>query len=156
MTTEQLFLNVVIILVSARLLGEIFQRLKQPILVGELLAGIIIGPSVIGLVKPDQSLSVLSDLAVFFLMFLAGLEMNPTEIRKAGKSAAVLSVVAFTLPLISGTFVSFLFGLTIVQSLFIVLLLSITAVPVSAIVLMEFRNVKDQNRKHCNYSCCNK
>jgi Kef-type K+ transport system membrane component KefB len=142
MATEQLFVNVVIILVSARLLGEIFQRLKQPTLVGELLAGVIIGPSVLGLVKPDQSLSVLSDLAVFFLMFLAGLEMNPTEIRKAGKSAAVLSVVAFTLPLVSGTFVSSLFGLNTVQSLFMGLLLSITAVPVSAIVLMEFRILK--------------
>jgi Kef-type K+ transport system membrane component KefB len=84
LATEQLFVNVVIILVAARLLGELFQRFNLPSLVGELLAGVVIGPSVLSLVKPTDSLTVLSDLGVFFLMFLAGLEMDPREIRKAG------------------------------------------------------------------------
>jgi Kef-type K+ transport system membrane component KefB len=145
MAAEQLFVSVVIILVAARLLGELFQRIKQPTLVGELLAGVIVGPSILGIVKPDESLTVLSDLAVFFLMFLAGLEMNPREIRRAGKSAAVLSIIAFTLPLLAGMYAaSSLFGLTTVQSLFMGLLLSITAVPVSAIVLMEFGILKSR------------
>jgi Kef-type K+ transport system membrane component KefB len=145
MAAEQLFVSVVIILVAARLLGELFQRIKQPTLVGELLAGIIVGPSILGIVKPDESLTVLSDLAVFFLMFLAGLEMNPREIRGAGKSAAVLSIIAFTLPLLAGMYAAAsLFGLTTVQSLFMGLLLSITAVPVSAIVLMEFGILKSR------------
>ena len=87
MATEQLFVSIIIILVAARVLGEIFQRFKQPPLVGELLAGVIIGPSILGLVVPGPDLRVLSDLAVFFLMFLAGLEMDPREIRRAGKAA---------------------------------------------------------------------
>ena len=144
MSTEQLFVNVVIILVAARLLGEVFQRIGLPSVVGELLAGIIIGPSILSLVKPDESLTVLSDLAVFFLMFLSGLEMDPREIRKAGISAGILSIIAFSLPLISGFGVSYLLGLTLVQSLFMGLLLSITAVPVSAIVLMEFGILKSR------------
>jgi Kef-type K+ transport system membrane component KefB len=145
MAAEHLFVSVIIILVAARLLGELFQRIKQPTLVGELLAGMIVGPSILGIVKPDESLTVLSDLAVFFLMFLAGLEMNPREIRRAGKSAAVLSIIAFSLPLLAGTYAaSSLFGLTTVQSLFMGLLLSITAVPVSAIVLMEFGILKSR------------
>src|SRR5919198_413538 len=145
MAAEQLFVSVVIILVAARLLGELFQRIKQPTLVGELLAGVIVGPSILGIVKPDESLTVLSDLAVFFLMFLAGLEMNPREIRGAGKSAAVLSIIAFTLPLLAGMYAaSSLFGLTTVQSLFMGLLLSITAVPVSAMILMEFGILKSR------------
>ena len=57
----------------------------------------------------------MSDLAVFFLMFLAGLEMDPREIRRAGKSAIVISVIAFFVPLLSGTYVSMLFGLAIVN-----------------------------------------
>ncbi|HKU48751.1 MAG TPA: cation:proton antiporter [Nitrososphaera sp.] len=138
MAAEQLFVSIVIILVAARILGELFQRIRQPPLVGEILAGVIIGPSVIGLVAPSSDLGVLSDLAVFFLMFLTGLEMNPQEIRKAGKSAIVISLLAFFAPLLAGTFVSLTFGLTAVQSLFMGLLLSITAVPVSAIVLMQF------------------
>jgi Kef-type K+ transport system membrane component KefB len=142
LATEQLFVNVVIILVAARLLGEVFQRFNLPSLVGELLAGIIIGPSVLSLVKPNESLTVLSDLGVFFLMFLAGLEMDPREIRKAGIRAGILSCIAFSLPFISGFAASQLAGLNMIESLFMGLLLSITAVPVTAIVLMEFGIIK--------------
>lgn len=138
MATEQLFVSIVIILVAARVLGEIFQRFKQPPLVGELLAGVIIGPSILGIVIPSPDLRVLSDLAVFFLMFLAGLEMDPREIRRAGKSAVIISIIAFIVPLLSGTFASLFFGLSSVQALFMGLLLSITAVPVSVMVLMQF------------------
>ena len=102
------------------------------------MAGLIIGPSILGLVLPSDDLHVLSSLAIFFLMFLAGLEMDPCEIRHAGGSALVISTIAFFIPLLAGTGTSLCFGLTTVQSLFMGLLLSITAVPVSAIVLMQF------------------
>ena len=138
MATEQLFVSIIVILVSARILGEVFQRIGQPPLVGELLAGLVIGPSILGLVGPSADLHVISNLAVFFLMFLAGLEMDPREIRRAGGSAIVISIIAFFIPLLAGTGTSLLFGLATVQSLFMGLLLSITAVPVSAIVLMQF------------------
>jgi Kef-type K+ transport system membrane component KefB len=138
LATEQLFVSIIVILVSARILGEVFQRIGQPPLVGELLAGLVIGPSILGLVGPSADLHVISNLAVFFLMFLAGLEMDPREIRRAGGSAIVISIIAFFIPLLAGTGVSLLFGLATVQSLFMGLLLSITAVPVSAIVLMQF------------------
>jgi Kef-type K+ transport system membrane component KefB len=71
-------------------------------------------------------------------MFLAGLEMDLREIRRSGKRAIVISLIAFLIPLLAGTEISQLFGLTMVQSLFMGLLLSITAVPVSAIVLIQF------------------
>ncbi|MDQ3968752.1 MAG: cation:proton antiporter, partial [Thermoproteota archaeon] len=103
MATEELFVSIIIILVAARVLGEVFQRIGQPPLVGELLAGLIIGPSILGLVLPSTDLQVLSNLAVFFLMFLAGLEMDPREIRRAGGSAIVISIIAFLIPLLSGT-----------------------------------------------------
>ncbi len=138
MATEQLFISVVIILVATRLLGEFSQRLRLPPLVGELAAGIIIGPYVLKLIIPDQSLNVISDLGVFFLMLLAGLQMDPREIRKAGLSGGILSAIAFSLPFLGGLGIAALFGLGMIQSMFIGLLLSITAVPVSTIVLMQF------------------
>lgn len=138
MATEELFISVVIILVATRLLGEFSQRLRLPPLVGELAAGIIIGPYVLKLITPDQSLNVISDLGVFFLMLLAGLQMDPREIRKAGLRGAILSVFAFSLPFVGGFGIAALFGLGILQSMFVGLLLSITAVPVSTIVLMQF------------------
>ena len=109
----------------------------MPPLVGELAAGIIIGPYVLKLITPNDSLTVLSDLGVFFLMLLAGLQMDPREIRKAGLNAAVLSVMAFSIPFVSGFTVAYFFGLPMIQSLFVALLLSITAVPVTTIVLMQ-------------------
>ena len=86
---------------------------------------------------PSTDLNMLSNPAVFFLMFLAGLEMDPREIRRSGRSAIVISIIAFFIPLLSGTCTSLLFGLPIVQSLFVGLLLSITALPVGAIVLTD-------------------
>jgi Kef-type K+ transport system membrane component KefB len=138
MATEELFISVVIILVATRLLGEFSQRLRLPPLVGELAAGIIIGPYVLNLVTPNESLNVISDLGVFFLMLLAGLQMDPREIRKAGLRGGILSVIAFSLPYVAGFGIAALFGLGMLQSMFVGLLLSITAVPVSTIVLMQF------------------
>jgi len=110
----------------------------MPPLVGELAAGIIIGPYVLKLVTPSASLNVISDLAVFFLMLLAGLQMDPREIRKAGLRAGILSAIAFSIPYIGGFAIAYVFGLGLVQSMFVGLLLSITAVPVTTIVLMQF------------------
>ncbi len=138
MATEELFISVVIILVATRILGEFSQRFRMPPLVGELAAGIIIGPYILKLVTPSASLNVISDLAVFFLMLLAGLQMDPREIRKAGLRAGILSAIAFSIPYIGGFAIAYVFGLGLVQSMFVGLLLSITAVPVTTIVLMQF------------------
>lgn len=75
-------------------------------------------------------------------MFLAGMEMNLGEIKKASKRALVISFIAFFIPFIAGHQLGMIFGLDSIQSLFIGLLLSITAIPVSAIVLMEFGMLK--------------
>jgi Kef-type K+ transport system membrane component KefB len=70
-------------------------------------------------------------------MFLAGLEMDPREIRRSARSAIVISMIAFYIPLLSGSCTSLRFGIPTVQSLFVGLLLSITAVAVSAMVLTD-------------------
>ncbi|MBM2851535.1 MAG: napA [Candidatus Nitrosotenuis sp.] len=142
MGLEQVFISIVILLAGARLLGELFRRMKQPALVGELLAGIILGPTLFGIVKPSESLELLSTIAIFFVMLLIGLEMDLREIRKAGKSAFVISVIALIIPFFAGYLISNFFGLSTIQSLFIALLLSITSVPVSAIILMELGLLK--------------
>jgi Kef-type K+ transport system membrane component KefB len=141
---SEFFITVIIMLVAARVFGEVAQRLRQPALVGELLAGVIIGPSLLGLVHIDVSLKVITDLGVFFLMFLTGLEMHPDEIKKAGKRAVVLSVAAFLVPFAAGAGVASLLGLNMIVSLFIGLVLAITAVPVAAVVLMEFNLLRSK------------
>ena len=144
MQVEEFLIGIVIILVVAKLFGELFRRLKQPALVGELLAGMILGPSLFGLFHPTDAFSVFQGLAVFFLMFLAGMEMNIKEIKKASKRAVVISMMAFFVPFFAGHQLGLFFGLTDIQSLFIGLLLSITAIPVSALILMEFGMLKSK------------
>ncbi len=141
---ETFFINIFIMLLSALALGEVFKRIGQPALVGHLLAGVIIGPSLLNIVHPDESLETIINLAIFFLMFLAGLELHPEEIRRAGKNAIILSIIAFIVPFLGGFVVSDFLGLPTVTSLFIGLTLAITAVPVSAVVLMEFGLLKSK------------
>lgn len=144
MQIEHLLLTIVLSLASARILGELFRRIKQPALVGELLAGVILGPSLLAILEPDDSMVILANVAVFFLIFMAGLELKLSEIRKSSKSAFLLAIVSFTIPFVTGYHVSMLFALGQVQSLFVGLLLSITAIPVSSMILMEFGILKSK------------
>ena len=137
-------MTLVLSLALARILGELFRRIKQPALVGELLAGVILGPSLLAILAPDDSMTIFANVAVFFLIFMAGLELNLSEIRKSSKSAFLLAIVGFTIPFVSGYYVSVFFGLGQVQSLFVGLLLSITAIPVSSMILMEFGILKSK------------
>ncbi len=142
MELEQIFINIVILLATARLLGELFRKFKQPSLVGELLAGIILGPTIFGIIIPNQNLEMISTIAIFFIMLFIGLEMDLRELKKTGKSALIISVFSLVIPFFIGFQISILFGSSLVQSLFIGLLLSVTSVPVSAIILLELGILK--------------
>jgi Kef-type K+ transport system membrane component KefB len=131
-------------LIAALILGEAFKRIKLPAMVGHLLAGIIIGPSLLNIVHPSESFSIIIDLSIFFMMLLAGLHLRPEEIRRAGKNSILLSILAFIIPFGAGAEIASLFGLPLLTSLFIGLALAITAIPVSAIVLMEFGLLKSR------------
>ncbi|MDX1596265.1 MAG: cation:proton antiporter, partial [Nitrosopumilaceae archaeon] len=135
---EEFVFHILVLLLSAIALGEVFKRIKIPAMVGHLLAGVIVGPSLLNLVHTDESFLVFIDLCVFFLMFIAGLELHPEEVKKAGKKAIILSIIAFVIPFISVFQVMQLLEQSLLSSLFVSLALAITAVPVSAIVLMEF------------------
>lgn len=141
---EEFVFHTLVLLVSAIALGELFKRIKIPAMVGHLLAGVIVGPSLLNLVHTDESFLVFIDLCVFFLMFIAGLELHPEEVKKAGKKAIILSILAFVIPFISVFEVMQLLEQSLLSSLFVSLTLAITAVPVSAIVLMEFGLLKSK------------
>jgi len=69
-------LALLIVFVSAKLMAEIFERLRQPAIVGEILAGVFIGPAVLGWIAPNEFLTALADLGVIFLLFRVGLEVK--------------------------------------------------------------------------------
>jgi len=138
----EFFFAVFLMLLIARVFGEVLQRVKQPSLVGELLAGVLIGPSILNVVQPTADLTLISNVALFFIMFLTGLNLHTKDIVEAGRRALVVSVLAFAIPFAAGAYVSSLFGLTLVESLVVGLTLAITAVPVNSIILMEFGMLK--------------
>jgi Kef-type K+ transport system membrane component KefB len=138
----EFFLAVFLMLLVGRVFGEVLQRVKQPTLVGELLAGVLIGPSILNVVQPTADLTLIANVALFFIMFLTGLKLHTKDIVEAGRRAMVVSVLAFTIPFVAGAYVSSLFGLNLVESLVVGLTLAITAVPVNSIILMEFGMLK--------------
>src|SRR5574342_202694 len=77
---------------TAKLLGELFERLRQPAIVGEIIAGILIGPSVLGWISPNAFLEALAQLGVMFLLFQVGLEVKPSELMRVGGTATVVAV----------------------------------------------------------------
>lgn len=133
----EFFLALFLMLAGAWILGEIFKRIGQPPLVGQLLAGAIIGPSVLNVVQVTADISSLESVAVFFIMLLTGLAVKPAKIIAAGRRGAVVSTIAFLIPFVAGVEVARLFGAGEVSSLTVGLTISITAVPVNTIVLME-------------------
>jgi Kef-type K+ transport system membrane component KefB len=144
LSPEQLFLSIVILLAVARLFGELFRRMGQPALGGELLAGMILGPSLFGIVNPNEGLDMLSSIAIFFVLLFIGLEMDIRQVKKTGKPAVVLSITSLVLPFIAGYGISVLFGVEMIPALFMGLLLSVTSVPVSAMILVELGILKSK------------
>jgi Kef-type K+ transport system membrane component KefB len=133
----RLIINIVLILLVAWVLGDLCQRLRMPRLLGELLAGLVLGPPLLGWVQPREAMTVLSDLGIFFLMFYSGMEMDPRELLEHFWVCVAVAVGGFVLPFGLGFVVARFFGATILQSLFMAMGLSVTALAVGARVLQD-------------------
>ena len=126
-----------VVLLAAKVGDEIFKRIGQPALVGEILAGIVIGPSLLGLVAPSETLEVFAELGVVFLLFWVGLETRISDMREVGGTAVAVGVAGVVVPFATG----FAGGLALDQSastsVFIGAGLVATSVGITSGVLME-------------------
>ena len=133
------FASLLLLLAVARFFGEIMERLKQPAMIGEIIAGIMLGPSVLNFIHRTEELKVISDLGVFLLIIIAGLEINIEGIVKSTKGKSIIiSLLAFFIPFLSGILVGHLYHLDEMATIFIGLCIAITALPVSIRILMDF------------------
>jgi Kef-type K+ transport system membrane component KefB len=136
------FANLLILLVLARVLGEIFERFKQPAMIGEILAGVILGPTLLNFIHRTEDIKVISDLGVFLVVIIAGLEINFDDILKSVRGRnIVISLLAFFLPIVSGFLVGQAFGQDVMSTIFIGLCVAITALPVSVRMLMDLKQL---------------
>jgi Kef-type K+ transport system membrane component KefB len=99
---DKVLLTLFMMLAAAKLFAEIFERLRQPAVVGEILAGVIIGPSVLGWVAPTDITTTLAEIGVIFLLFTVGLETKPASIFRVGKRALLVAVLGVVTPFLAG------------------------------------------------------
>jgi Kef-type K+ transport system membrane component KefB len=148
----ELVLALVILISAAKMAGLISTRLGQPAVLGELLAGLILGPTLINLlhlpfftnVHLEETILELAELGVIFLMFIAGLEIDFDEMRKSGKIATLAGAMGVLVPLLLGSLVALPFGYGISNALFIGVLLTATSVSISAQTLLELGRLRSR------------
>ena len=140
MESYDFILSVAIILAATKLLGMATKRIAMPQVVGALLAGLILGPACLGLLRETEFLNELSELGVIVLMFTAGLETDVKELKKSGGPAFLIALIGVLVPLAGGTALAALFHPGeefLLQHLFIGVILTATSVSITVETLRE-------------------
>jgi len=140
---------VLLIIAFAKAFGELVTRVNQPPIVGELLAGIVLGPFILGelfsgmgSMYDDEFVSNLGDLGMLFLMLYIGLEFSPKLIRASSWLGAAIAAVGIIIPLLLGALAGVLFDLSGLTLAFVAVAVSVTALPVTIRVLKDMEVLK--------------
>ena len=128
-------LSLLIVFASAKLLAELFERLGQPGIVGEIVAGVLVGPNVLNYVSRDGFIAALGDLGVMFLLFRVGLEVKPAELLKLGGTAAMVAACGVVVPFVMGWGIVAAWGASQVEAIFVGAAMVATSVGITAQVL---------------------
>jgi Kef-type K+ transport system membrane component KefB len=136
--------NLLVILLVVWGVGLAFSAMKLPLLLGELLAGLLFGPALIGLFQDTETVRILAELGIFFLMLHAGLETEPHQLLRASRRGLAIAIAGMVLPLALGTAVGLAFGTTWMQAIFIGMGMSITAISVTVKIFKDF-DYKDRD-----------
>ncbi len=134
--------NVLFLLVVVWIVGELFERINLPAVLGELLAGLLIGPAILGLSGPTEGLDMLAKLGMFFLMFYAGLETDPKKLFKVSKAAILIGIVGTLVPFFLGAMVVIALGGTTLQGIFIGAAISGTSMVTKSRILHDLKLLK--------------
>ncbi len=155
MAAEGLFIQTIIgvgiLLFAAKLMAELFLRMRLPIVLGELLAGMIIGPFALGafivfdgqpLLQMNAEIKVLGEIGAIVILFMAGLEMTPKEFLKGGKASFTVGTLGVVVPFFAGLLAFQAYGYDALQSMLIATALTATSIAISIQVLNEFGKIK--------------
>lgn len=148
MQSYEFLLILAVILLSTKVFGLISERVHMPQVVGALLAGVVLGPSVLGLVEETDFLLKTSEIGVILLMFMAGLDTDLEELKKTGLASFVIALIGVVVPLIVGTGLYLVFfpdmgePLHMLKALFIGVVLTATSVSITVETLREMGRLK--------------
>ncbi len=143
MDTHTFFLHLLMILVVSRLLAELAVRFRAPAVIGELFAGVILGPSLLGWIEPTTTIQLLAEVGIILLLFKVGIETDIRRLVNAGRQSLIVAIGGFLMPLISGFALGYwVFGLSGLVSLFVGGTLTATSIGITIRVL------SDMGRQH--------
>jgi len=138
-SVAEVLLDILIVIVAAKVAAEIAERLGFPAVVAEIVAGVIVGPSVFGLVGDDEVLHVLGEIGVILLLLQVGLEMSPKDLASVGRASSGVAVLGIAVPIALGFGVALAWGHEGDTSLFLGAALCATSVGITARVLSELK-----------------
>lgn len=142
-----LLADLAVILVLAKAASEIFEKLRLPGVLGEILVGIAIGPSALGIVEPSAALRTLAEVGVVVLLAQVGLEMDVRELGRVGRASLLVGVVGVVLPLGSGLVAGRALGESVDASLFLGAALAATSVGITARVFGDLRSLSSKEAR---------
>ncbi|MDB9822594.1 cation:proton antiporter [Deltaproteobacteria bacterium] len=137
--SSELIVTLLLILTLSWILGYIFSRFGLPFLLGELLAGVLLGPPILGIISYSPSIELIAEFGIFFVMFHTGMELDPRELLDHVWVSLAVGLGGFIIPFILGFLVTKAFGGTVYQSLFVGMGVSISAIAVQAVILHSMR-----------------
>jgi len=146
-------LAMLVVFISAKFMAELAERIGQPGIVGEIFAGVLVGPSVLGWLAPNEFLSALSDLGAMFLLFRVGLEVKSSELMKVGGTATLVACSGVAVPFVMGTGIMLAWGANTKEAIFVGASMVATSVGITAQVLSSTTrtggHVETNSRESC-------
>jgi Kef-type K+ transport system membrane component KefB len=139
--SNNLLFELLIIFAAAKVAAEICERLRQPAVVGEILTGVLLGPSVLSIITKNETNGALAEMGVILLLFTVGLEVNASELLKVGKQALLVAVLGVIIPFLAGFLLMVSWGATFTQEVFIGAALVATSVGITARVLASMNKL---------------
>jgi Kef-type K+ transport system membrane component KefB len=140
METHDFFLTLLIILLTARIFAELATRMQAPSVIGELLAGVILGPSLLGWIEPFEAIKLMAEIGIILLLFEVGLETDVKRLVRTGIKSLVVAMVGFVLPLVLGFSLGYwVFNQPLLVSLFIGGTLTATSIGITVRVLSDLK-----------------
>jgi Kef-type K+ transport system membrane component KefB len=138
MEASAFFLQLAIILISARFAAEVASRFGAPSVIGELLAGVVLGPSLLGWIEVTEVIRLLAEIGIILLLFEVGLETDIRRLKRSGGESVVVALGGFIAPFVFGYLVCrYLFGQEILLSLFVGGALTATSIGVTVRILRD-------------------
>ncbi|HEY5738542.1 MAG TPA: cation:proton antiporter, partial [Gammaproteobacteria bacterium] len=143
MDTSLTILQVAAILIAARIFGELATWLRVPVVIGEILAGVILGPSLLAFVEPQGLIQVLAEIGIILLLFQVGLETDVGELARSGSKSVVVAIGGFALPLLTCFVLArYVFGLDLLVALMVAGTMTATSIGIT------MRTLTDLGRAH--------